>query len=218
MKNKPYYHLAGSFTLLLFAALCYIVRFYPTTLKGFDTTIIQGVHRLAPAMDSFFLWVTKFANPLTIVILAVVFLGLFWFNKEKVTALWLAANLVIISGVVNQLLKLFFQRARPTILTHLVTEHSYSFPSGHSVTSMILYGTLIFTAGLFIKNKTWQYMLQILLGLLIFGIGLSRIYLGVHFPTDVLGGYLLGISWLLFTYPYYRQQKLVYDLKTIGRK
>lgn len=218
MKNKPYYHLAGSFTLLLFAALCYIVRFYPTTLKGFDTTIIQGVHRLAPAMDSFFLWVTKFANPLTIVILTVVFLGLFWFNKEKVTALWLAANLVIISGVVNQLLKLFFQRSRPTILTHLVTEHSYSFPSGHSVTSMILYGTLIFTAGLFIKNKTWQYVLQILLGLLIFGIGLSRIYLGVHFPTDVLGGYLLGISWLLFTYPYYRQQKLVYDLKTIGRK
>ncbi|MGG5317508.1 phosphatase PAP2 family protein [Enterococcus sp. AZ072] len=218
MKNKPYYHLAGSFTLLLFAALCYIVRFYPTTLKGFDETIIQGVHSLAPAMDTFFLWVTKFANPLTIVILAAVFLGLFWFSQERITAIWLGANLVIISGVVNQLLKLFFQRARPTILPHMVTEHSYSFPSGHSVTSMILYGTLIFTTGLFIKNKFWQYALQILLGLLILGIGVSRIYLGVHFPTDVLGGFLLGISWLLFTYPYYRQQKLVYDLKTIGRK
>ncbi|MGG5329170.1 phosphatase PAP2 family protein [Enterococcus sp. AZ163] len=218
MKNKPYYHLAGSFTLLLFAALCYIVRFYPTTLKGFDKTIIQGVHSLAPAMDTFFLWVTKFANPLTIVILAAVFLGLFWFSQERITAIWLGANLVIISGVVNQLLKLFFQRARPTILPHMVTEHSYSFPSGHSVTSMILYGTLIFTTGLFIKNKFWQYALQILLGLLILGIGVSRIYLGVHFPTDVLGGFLLGISWLLFTYPYYRQQKLVYDLKTIGRK
>ncbi|MEO1768567.1 phosphatase PAP2 family protein [Candidatus Enterococcus ferrettii] len=218
MKNKPYYHLAGSFTLLLFAALCYIVRFYPTTLKGFDETIIQGVHSLAPTMDTFFLWVTKFANPLTIVILAAVFLGLFWFSKERITAIWLGANLVIISGVVNQLLKLFFQRARPTILPHMVTEHSYSFPSGHSVTSMILYGTLIFTTGVFIKNKFWQYALQILLGLLILGIGVSRIYLGVHFPTDVLGGFLLGISWLLFTYPYYRQQKLVYDLKTIGRK
>ncbi|MBO1308748.1 phosphatase PAP2 family protein [Enterococcus sp. 669A] len=218
MKNKPYYHLAGSFTLLLFAALCYIVRFYPTTLQGFDTTIIKTVHRLSPAMDNFFLWITKFADPLTIVILTVVFLGLFWFNKEKPTAIWLAANLVIISGGVNQLLKLFFQRERPTILTHMVTEHSYSFPSGHSVTSMILYGTLIFAAGVIISNKTLQYVIQVLLGLLIFGIGLSRIYVGVHFPTDVLGGFLLGISWLLFTYPYYRHQKFVYDMKMIGRK
>lgn len=217
MKNKSLYHLIGSFTLLFFAVLCYIVRFYPDTLSGFDHSIIHGVHRLYPQMNDYFLWVTKFANPITIVLLSIVFVGLFYFNKQKITALWLGAGMVLISGALNHLLKIFFQRERPTVLTHMVTEHSFSFPSGHSTASTLLYGTLIFVLPLFIKEKTPRLIGQIILGLLIFSIMISRIYLGVHYPSDVLAGMLLGSSWLFFTYHYYQQKKLAYDLKAIRR-
>ena len=217
MKNKSIYQLIGSFTLLFFAALCYIVRFYPETLNGFDRSIIHAVHQLYPQMNGYFLCVTKFANPITVVILTLVFVGLFYFNKQKITALWLAITMALISGIGNHLLKLFFHRARPTILPHMVTEHSFSFPSGHATASTLLYGTLIFVMALFFKEKTPRLTAQIVVGLLILSIIISRIYLGVHYPSDVLAGMLFGSSWLLFTYPYYKQKKLIYDLKTIRR-
>ena len=218
MKNKPIYQLIGSFALLFFAALCYIVRFYPETLSGFDRGIIHGVHQLYPQMNGYFFWVTKFANPITIILLSFVFVGLFYFNKQKITALRLALSMVLISGIGNHLLKLFFHRARPTILPHMVSEHSFSFPSGHSTASTLLYGTLIFVMPLFFKEKTPRLIAQILVGLLIFSIVVSRIYLGVHYPSDVLAGTLFGSSWLLFTYPMYKEKKLAYDLKSIRRK
>ena len=71
---------------------------------------------------------------------------------------------------------------------------------------------------LFFKEKTPRLIAQIIVGLLIFSIVVSRIYLGVHYPSDVLAGVLFGSSWLLFTYPYYKQKKLAYDLKAIRRK
>ncbi|MGL9729468.1 phosphatase PAP2 family protein [Enterococcus sp. DIV0756] len=217
MKNKSIYQLIGSFTLLFFAALCYIVRFYPETLNGFDRGIIYAVHQLYPQMNGYFLWVTKFANPITVVILSVVFVGLFYFNKQKITALWLAVNMALISGIGNHLLKLFFHRARPTLLPHMVTEHSFSFPSGHATASTLLYGTLIFVMALFFKEKKSCLIAQIIVGILILSIVISRVYLGVHYPSDVLAGVLLGSSWLLFTYPYYKEKKIVYDLKAIRR-
>lgn len=217
MKNKSIYQLIGSFTLLSFAALCYIVRFYPETLNGFDRSIIYAVHQLYPQMNGYFLWVTKFANPITVVILSVVFVGLFYFNKQKITALWLAVNMALISGIGNHLLKLFFHRARPTLLPHMVTEHSFSFPSGHATASTLLYGTLIFVMALFFKEKKSRLIAQIIVDILILSIVISRVYLGVHYPSDVLAGVLLGSSWLLFTYPYYKEKKIVYDLKAIRR-
>ena len=126
--------------------------------------------------------------------------------------------MALVSGIGNHLLKLFFHRARPTILPHMVTEHSFSFPSGHATASTLLYGTLIFVMALFFKEKTPRLIAQIIVGLLIFSIVVSRIYLGVHYPSDVLAGVLFGSSWLLFTYPYYKHKKLAYDLKAIRRK
>lgn len=217
MKHKPYYHLAGSFTLLFFAALGYIIKFYPATLKQFDRSIILFIHRASPSADSFFLWVTKFANPATIVILGITFLLLFFLTRQRISALWFMVSLVLISGVANPLLKAFFHRTRPTILPHLVVEHSLSFPSGHAVTSMLLYGVVLFSLNGVVKTQSLRLSLQILLGLLIFLIGLSRIYLGVHYPSDVLAGWLLGLSWLLFTYPYYAEKKFVAQFKQARR-
>jgi len=213
MKNKLYYQFAGSCFLLVFMFLGYVVRFYPTWLKGFDQTITSFVRRPFP---HFFIWYTKFANSLTIIILAIVVIALFIVWKYYAEALWLFINTALIAGVGNSLLKLFFMRQRPT-LEHLVTEHTYSFPSGHAVGSTLFYGTILLILPIFIKNKTVRLCVQILLGIGIFMIGVSRIYLGVHFPSDILGGFCLGLAWLLLSYPIYLEKRFVWRFQSKQR-
>ncbi|MGI6154775.1 MAG: phosphatase PAP2 family protein, partial [Enterococcus lemanii] len=115
-----------------------------------------------------------------------------------------------IAGVLNPLLKLFFNRTRPSTLAPLITEHSLSFPSGHATASMVLYGSLFFLLPLFIDSKFVQYALRSLLVLIILSIGVSRIYLGVHFPTDIIGGFSLSLSWLLLTFPIYQEKRFIW--------
>ncbi|WP_225998901.1 phosphatase PAP2 family protein [Paenibacillus sp. BJ-4] len=101
----------------------------------------------------------------------------------------------------NALIKEILQRERPA-LQHLVEAGGYSFPSGHAMISMGFYGTLFAIWGIERKIHNRPLFLPCVLGtLLILLIGLSRVYLGVHFPTDIAGGYLAGIIWLMFTVP-----------------
>ncbi|MGM0126162.1 undecaprenyl-diphosphatase [Enterococcus sp. AZ194] len=213
MKNKLYYQYAGSSLLLIFVFLGYVVRFYPSWLKGFDQALTSLVRAPYPNWNSFYLWITKFGNPSTMIILTIAFLFVLLVGKRYAEALWLTLNIGLIGGVVNPLIKLVFVRPRPT-LTHLVHETSYSFPSGHSNGSMLLFGTLIFLVPIVVQNKQVRIILQILLGLLIVTIGISRIYAGVHFPSDVLGGFCLGLSWLLLTYPIYEEKRFVWRFKS----
>lgn len=210
MKNKIYYQLGASFALLIFAFLCYVVRFYSGWLQPFDDMVTQLVRSGYPSMNSFFLWITQFGNAITVIILMLAVLFILMRGKKYMQAIWLTANIVLLSGIANPLLKLFFSRERPT-LEHLVTETSFSFPSGHAVTSMVLYGTIIFILPEIIDGKKIVRVLQVILGVLILLIGVSRIYLGVHFPTDIVGGYSLGLAWLLFTYPIYDQKRFVWQ-------
>lgn len=128
-------------------------------------------------------------------------------QEKRKELYWFTLNFVLIAGILNPLIKLLVMRDRPS-LQHLVVETTYSFPSGHAATSMILYGTLIFLMPSLIKTREWAWMIQVLLGLLILSIGASRVYLGVHYPSDILGGYSLSLFWLCLTYPWYIQQRL----------
>lgn len=212
MKNKLYYQFFGSCFLLFFVFLGYTVRFYPNWLTSFDQKITEIVRLPFPYLNYFFIWYTKFANPLTIGLLTVVTAFLFIKGKYYAEAIWLIINTALIAGIVNPLIKLIFQRTRPT-LEHLVSEHSFSFPSGHSSGSILLYGTIIFLLPQFITKKRICLFLQILLGLGILLIGISRIYLGVHYPSDVLGGFCFGFAWLLLTYPIYLEKRFVWRFK-----
>lgn len=96
------------------------------------------------------------------------------------------------------LLKLIFQRDRP--LTPLLeAAHGYSFPSGHALMSITFYGLMIFLVWLNVKNNWVKWILTILLALLIIFIGVSRVYLRVHYSSDVLAGFCVGIMWLLLS-------------------
>ena len=98
--------------------------------------------------------------------------------------------------ILNQLLKRLLQRPRPTEF-RIIEETGYSFPSGHSMVSMAFYGYLIYLIYRFVKNKYLKWISIVLLSLLICLIGISRIYLGVHYTSDVLGGFLISISYLV---------------------
>ena len=115
--------------------------------------------------------------------------------KNKKIGLSIFTNLVIVTGL-NQLLKRILQRPRPTEF-RIVEETGYSFPSGHSMVSMAFYGYLIYLIYKYVKNKDLKWISIVLLSILICSIGISRIYLGVHYTSDVLGGFLISLSYLI---------------------
>lgn len=115
--------------------------------------------------------------------------------KNKKIGLSIFTNLVIIT-ILNQSLKRILQRPRPTEY-RIIQETGYSFPSGHSMISMAFYGYLIYLIYRYVKNKYIKWLSISLLSILICLIGISRIYLGVHYTSDVLGGFLISISYLV---------------------
>lgn len=137
--------------------------------------------------------VTWFGSATCLILLTVI---LFIIIKNKKTGLLIGTNLVIIS-ILNQTLKSLLQRPRPTGF-RIINETGYSFPSGHSMISMAFYGFLIYLIYKNIKNKCLKFTLIIILFILIISIGLSRIYLGVHYTSDVFAGFLLSIAYLIF--------------------
>ena len=137
-------------------------------------------------------FITNFGGAIFLITLTVI---LFILIKNKKIGLSIFSNLVIIT-VLNQLLKRILQRPRPTEF-RIIEETGYSFPSGHSMVSMAFYGYLIYLIYKYVKNKYVKWGLIVLLSILICSIGVSRIYLGVHYTSDVLGGFLVSISYLV---------------------
>lgn len=115
-------------------------------------------------------------------------------NKKDI---WVGIHLLIIQGM-NRIIKALVKRPRPPQIYHLVKETNYSFPSGHSMSAMIGYGLLIIEV--YQSSLKYKKLIMTLLAMMILLIGLSRIYLGVHYFSDVIGGYLIALSYLLFIY------------------
>ncbi len=115
--------------------------------------------------------------------------------KSKKISLMILSNLIIVT-ILNNLLKFIFQRPRPTEL-RMIHVTGYSFPSGHSMISMAFYGLLIYLIYNTVTNQYLKWGLIGFLSLLILSIGISRIYLGVHYTSDVLAGFLIAISYLI---------------------
>lgn len=96
--------------------------------------------------------------------------------------------------VLNKIIKNLVQRPRPDDIVHLVNEGGFSFPSGHSITSMFVFGLLIYLVRTNVRNRAAANVLTGILAIPMICIGLSRIYLGVHYPTDVAAGWFLGVA------------------------
>jgi len=147
-----------------------------------------------PALVDFFLFVTVLGRAkFTFVAAAIVTVILFlWRERRLVIPLWILVGGSYLSVFI---LKILFHRQRPQGLG-VYSEVSYSFPSLHSTIAVALYGFIAFVLTIRTESKSLRLFIIITTITLVCAIGFSRLYLGVHFPSDVLGGYLLGALWL----------------------
>lgn len=136
--------------------------------------------------------ITQMGGAITLIFITIVLL---LFLKNKKIGIAIAINLGVATAL-NLLLKHIVQRPRPTEYI-MISETGYSFPSGHSMVSMAFYGFLIYLIYRQVESKKLKWGLIIMLLLLIIAIGISRIYLGVHYTSDVLAGFTISLSYLI---------------------
>ncbi len=165
-------------------------------LRTADAAIANYLHQRSTP------WLTGFMFTLSVigswkVMFPVVALLFVWLliRRSRGDGLILVAA-VAGASIINILLKLLFQRPRPSPLWALAHETSFSFPSGHSVTAMAFYGTVAFLLWRRVESRVARAAIVITTILLILGTGASRVYLGVHYPSDVAAGFLVGATWV----------------------
>ncbi len=200
LRNNSIFAIAG-----LVGALVSLFLFAKLTEDVFTNEITQAdnnfelwVHSFAnPFLDAVFYFFTTIGSITGILILTVLTFGLLVWTKHLHSA-WLLVLSVGGGLVINQVLKYSFQRERPQLwLTSDNRPSTFSFTSGHSTLSLCYFGFLIWLGFKFIQRPLLQALIALLMIFFIGMVGLSRIYFGVHYPSDVLGGYLSGSFWLI---------------------
>jgi membrane-associated phospholipid phosphatase len=167
------------------------------TMVRWDMAIDAAIHDLMPTpMVRIVVGVTQLGSPAAMGALLVAGAIALWIAKRRMLLIgWVAG---FVGGVaVDQVLKLAVHRSRPIYGTSFLHGHSYSFPSGHAMGSMIGYGMFVWLILQFWHpGRRWRVTMYLLAALVILAVGLSRLFLGVHYPSDVLGGYAAGAVWM----------------------
>ncbi|MFB5192600.1 phosphatase PAP2 family protein [Alicyclobacillus fastidiosus] len=193
-------------TRSLFSSVVFLLSFLATfaifveklelhKLLGFDMKIIRLVQsRIDRPNTRLMKWFTFLGSPLPVsIFVAFATFVLLVKGRRREAASILVANA---AGVgFNEVLKSIFRRRRPDI-HRLVLERGYSFPSGHSMGSVIFYGTITYFICRGIRNALLKAVTCVVGMFMVFMTGISRIYLGVHYPSDVVSGYAAGGAWL----------------------
>lgn len=174
--------------LVLFIALTLFISSY----HHVDAFIIGLVQSLPAGLTSLALLITKLGDPIPLITLALIVASWELYRRHYTRSFAMAASLIVMPAF--YLIKELIQRARPVsdfVLQHGL--HDYSFPSGHSAGSMAVYGMILVLA---YSHLTGKIRIVVVTGctLIILLVGTTRIYLGAHFPSDVLGGWLLGLT------------------------
>ncbi|WP_057766472.1 phosphatase PAP2 family protein [Cytobacillus praedii] len=184
----------GVISLLAFSFMAFFVS--ANKVVQFDSTIItfvQGFENSSlTAVMKFFTFIGDTNSVIVLSILVIIFLYAVLKHRVELILFIVA---IIGSAVLNQLLKYSFQRARPE-LHRLIEIDSYSFPSGHAMNAFTVYTIITFLLWRHIPSRAGRILLIIISALMIFTIGISRIYLGVHYPSDIIAGYFASACWL----------------------
>ncbi|MDG4959569.1 phosphatase PAP2 family protein [Lactococcus lactis] len=206
--NKKIYYISGAITTLAFLILALFVKIdFTHGPFPFDRPIQTWAFHLqsSSGLTYFFSHMTNiFGDKGGIIVAALLALVLFLLFKQKEATIWFAAT-VVLSLALNTAIKVIIGRERPDIhrLAAFANEAGKSFPSGHSIFATIIFGSIFFICLGKLKNRSSKILLGILCIILIALVMFSRIFVGVHYPSDTIGGFLEGISILLLTYPTY---------------
>ena len=164
-----------------------------------------------PANVAFAKTFTNLGNTSVITIETIILFIILIVFKQYAYAFFTAGVMICANGY-NWIIKHAVQRHRP-LAHHLVYADGYSFPSGHSVGSAALFGVLIILTILLVRSKFWKTLLIIIWALFPLMIGYTRIFVHVHYPSDVFGGWIEGITFVLlgysFLYHFYIEPKMM---------
>ena len=176
---------------------------------AFDNAVREWVHSFASvSVTRFFIGVTFLGSTAMVVMLGTLSVLAFLVIKDRGAAAVLAI-IVAGEGVLSVLIKDYYARSRPEPYFGYSLPASYSFPSGHSFASFCLYITLAWLISRRLKSAAAAIALWTAAILIVLLVGLSRIYLGVHYPTDVLAGYLAAALWSsLILFGYHKRRQL----------
>lgn len=159
---------------------------------AFDQAFLRAINEHSTkGLDTFFLVATEFGGVLGVAVISALLFGFLLYKKQRYNALLLAAG-VGGAALVNYIAKITFVRERPDLWEQLITETTYSFPSGHAAGSAAL--ALCIVAILW--RTKWRIPALIIAPIYILTIGFSRMYLGVHYLTDVAAGWILSTAWV----------------------
>lgn len=213
MKNSLKHYKNASYAALAFVILGYVVKFYPTYLTGFDTAIQTAIRGDLPAIASqFWTSITVLGNVIPLFSLVFILAVFFYWKSWKAEACLLVGSLFLMMGA-STALKFLYQRPRPTI-EWVISTIGYSFPSWHTAATMLVAAVLAIVLYQRCQRKFWRYFGQILVIALAILVAISRIYIGVHFPTDIIGGWLLALTLLLGLYPTYDRYRFTWRFQS----
>ena len=168
--------------------------------------IVRGT--ISPKLTAIMTSITFLGGIEGIAIFTVCVVAILLILKKFPLALFVSITILTGAGF-NWLLKWIFKRERPDIEA-LIEQGGYSFPSGHSMSSFIFYGSLAFILFRALDHKRYKWASVAGVGLLVLLIGISRVYLGVHYPSDIVGGFTAGGAWLtlcITIYMYFYKRK-----------
>lgn len=200
-KKKIVHLLAAEIAFGIFANVLSVWIFFKLSygvlnqqMDLFDTIATYLVQMLrSPAMTEFMLIITMLGGPGILGVWIVTAFVLSAYNRNRRSLMFLV--MTISGSILNLVLKYVFQRPRPT--QPLVEEYFYSYPSGHAMNAFIFYLFIAYMYYHYTHNKSLGIVVFIVASMLVLLIGISRVYLGVHYPSDVLAGYIGGLWWLI---------------------
>ena len=170
-------------------------RVFAEQTTELDTAILQSIYELhTPLLNQIMTGITFLGNGSTLIFISCIVMIFLLLSRKFVSAFTL---IIVTSGGIglNVCLKNIFARVRPALWERVVEVDVFSFPSGHAMVSLVVYG---FIGYLLIANfRPFSSVILFFTALLILAIGFSRLYLGVHWPTDIIAGYAAGLVWLI---------------------
>ena len=204
MKNKKYYI---PFTLLVLFIINSILVINNKYVK-IDDSVHNFVMKFSSEMTTKFMKIFTFLGSTPFITLLCILVFVILLYKKQKEYAYKCAGILVISTLMNNIVKVIVRRPRPEYIT--VVENTFSYPSGHTMASVTLYGFLIYFLLKSKISKSYKVVFSIILGIIPVLVGMSRIYLGAHYFSDVFGGALLSIMLL-------SSIDIIYD-KTINRK
>lgn len=208
--NKSFF--ATLFYYFIFAAVFslaskLLANFKP--LIKLDVAIQQFIiNQRADSFNEFFKLFTSLGDTKAMIAWTIITAIIFFAIKHYFYAIGIIFS-VAIAELISFIIKNVIERDRPPELLSLISADSPSFPSGHTIAAITFWGFLIYVFYKTIQNKFWRNILILICALIIIAAGFTRIYLGVHWPSDIIAGYILGGAWILIVIKRIEKQKML---------